>query len=210
MDRNEIMQFCISNLVIIVIIETIFIIAFIGWLTTKVVTITKRLNAFMLHTQSEAKKYNKNIENVDNHSYCIQQNTNRILKDMKEIEKILDRYKGEKFNTQINNKLSDEIAEKLLNNVCEDTKSIIDYNGEEPNSLDVMLKYQKPISYQDLSSIILKNNHNIYDDEDENCSFIEKPTKPINYEDTKNYEDSIKSDEKIGKINFDVAGPIMT
>lgn len=125
MDREIIINFCISNAVIIIIVETLFILLYVGWISKKVFTITKRFNVFMETTQKTARQYNKDLEKADNHSYMIRQNNEKILTDMKKIRNILSKYKGEMFNTQLNNKITDEIAAHLKND-NDDTYTIME------------------------------------------------------------------------------------
>lgn len=154
MNKEIIINFCISNAVIIIILETLFILMFIVWVSKKLFMINKRFNAFMKHTQQSARKYNQDLEKADNHSYCIKERNDKILKDMRKIEKILAKYKGEQFNTQINNKITNEIVDNLLD-IEEDTVII----EEKSNNYAVSEKEDMhPLDERRQSSIVNYEN----------------------------------------------------
>jgi hypothetical protein len=181
MDREFIINFCINNAVIIIIVETLFIILFIGWILKKVLTITERLNAFMQVTQQAARKYNTDLESIDNHSYMIKQNNDKILMDMKKIKSILSKYKGDMCNTEINNKIADEIAMHLKND-NDDTCTLMGEQNIKENSIE-------------------NDEHYSLSKPEDNCPFVYTENSKVNYEDIRSqYEKSkILEDESVKK-----------
>lgn len=212
MDREFIINFCAINAIIIIILETLFILMFVGWVSKKLFAINKRFNAFIKHTQQSARKYNEDLEKADNHSYCIKERNDKILKDMRKIEKILAKYKGEQFNTQINNKITNEIVDNLLDTVedtiiLEEKSNNYQITEKEVHPLDdrrkssiinyekIRAEYEKSIKIENEMAEKAINNTNSYYNDNVNCK-IKKPF-------VENTVDNVNKYLKLYNINND-------
>jgi len=133
MSKNEFLTFCLANVVILIVLYTIFIIFFVSYIIKKVTQMKKLLDNYLTSTQNNYQEFLRESNIIDKQSWQIKKNQEKAIIDINYILSLLDKYKGEKFNTEINHQVSNEILSKINENlkndipIC-DTSSIVDNN----------------------------------------------------------------------------------
>ncbi|MFA5398753.1 MAG: hypothetical protein WC346_22250 [Methanogenium sp.] len=140
MSRSEFLNFCVSNAVILIVVYTLFIIFFVGYITKKVLNMKNMFDNYLTITQNSYQDFLRESNTIDKQSWQIKKNQEKAIIDINYILSLLDQYKGQKFNTEINHQVSNEILSKINENLkssvneisIENTKSIIEdsYNND--------------------------------------------------------------------------------
>ena len=140
MSRSEFLNFCVSNAVILIVVYTLFIIFFVGYITKKVLNMKNMFDNYLTITQNSYQDFLRESNTIDKQSWQIKKNQEKAIIDINYILSLLDQYKGQKFNTEINHQVSNEILSKINENLkssvneisIENTKSIVEnsYNDD--------------------------------------------------------------------------------
>lgn len=164
MSKSEFLNFCLTNLVVLLVLYTIFIIFFVSYIIKKVTQMKKLFDNYLTSTQNNYQEFLRESNVIDKQSWQIKKNQEKAIIDINYVLSLLDKYKGKQFNTEINHQVSNEILSKinenLKNDIIPDTNSIIDnnlidlYKSIKENTLS--LEDEKDISLND--KIIIKSS----------------------------------------------------
>jgi len=181
MSRSEFLNFCVSNAVILIVVYTLFIIFFVGYITKKVLNMKNMFDNYLTITQNSYQDFLRESNTIDKQSWQIKKNQEKAIIDINYILSLLDQYKGQKFNTEINHQVSNEILSKINENLkssvneisIENTKSIIEdsYNNDLFNLYEQIEKdeqHEYSIDDESINSKIGINNQNRFSEIVEN------------------------------------------
>jgi len=156
MNRSEFLNFCVANSIIIILIYTMFVIFLVTYATKKMLKMKRTFDKFMFQAEHEFKNFENESNSLDKQTWHIKKSNEKIIIDIQYILKLLDKYKGIKFDTKINHKISKEIASAInsnnqdVYNNTDDTKSIIEENSSEKQrfiNLSQVIYEEEEMSY---------------------------------------------------------------
>lgn len=165
MTEKELTRFCIENAILLTIIYTVFIILLVSWLVNRINKIKDMFTNMMLDIQNAYRTYNHDLEDRDKVSYQLSKNTKKVVNDITYISKVLEQYKGQIFDTKLNNQISNQIIQEMNSNSsntkiqCDDTTRI--KTNPKLNNINTNIKKDKLIS---LSDLCLDDNDNFSDE----------------------------------------------
>lgn len=137
MSRSEFLIFCLTNAVILLVLYTIFIIFFVSYIIKKVTQLKKIFDNHLVSAQNSYQEFLRESSTIDKQSWQIKKNQEKAIIDINYVLSLLDKYKGQQFNTEINHQVSNEILSKINENLkndiplCCDTNSIVEENRND-------------------------------------------------------------------------------
>lgn len=140
MSINNLIKFFAGNALILIPLYFVFIILFVWYIKNKVLQVSKVFESVLNKAEGAARFYNNDLSDINETSNHIKKQQHNILEDIKKINSILAKYKGETMDTKVYKNMSEEIAKHIEN-------SFINFEDIEENKKEVEnIKFNTEIS----------------------------------------------------------------